>query len=263
MRSFKKFLAFSLALLLLAALCLLPAAADFDAHDERLVDYAGLLDDLERTRVVSRLDEISEKLQFELVVVIVEDITEFYDTDNNAYYSRSAFADDFYDYHNYGYGKNYDGALLLLETYGRAWYISTCGEGQEAIDVGELSEYFIDYLRMDDYASAFIAFANSAGDAVESYRSFHIGTKLVIALLIGLIVALAVTGSMKRKLHTVQSAVQANDYIRSGSLNITAGNELFLYSTVSRVRRESSSSSSGRSHTSSSGRSHGGGGGHY
>ena len=39
------------------------------------------------------------------------------------------FADDLYDYCQYGYGPDMDGVLLLVSVGDRKWHISTCGYG--------------------------------------------------------------------------------------------------------------------------------------
>ncbi|MBO4452830.1 MAG: TPM domain-containing protein, partial [Clostridia bacterium] len=81
---------------------------------------------------------------------------------------------------------------------------------------------------------------------------------------VGLVIALIVVTSMKKKLTSVQYVNQANNYIRPGSMVVTGSNEVYLYSNVTRtVRQSSSSSGGGGSHTSSSGASHGGGGGKF
>ena len=250
--SFKKFCAFTAAVLIL---CVgLTVFASADAHDPRVVDEAGLLTAQERVELESKLDKYSEELQFDLVVLIVNDIYEY------DYSSYAAFADDYYDYHNYGYGEDHTGAMLLYEVDANYRYLSTFGEGIDALTVDDIMDSVIGYFNNKQYARAFNAFADTARSTVLDFRSFHWGTKIAVGLIIGLIVALIVTGSMKKKLTSVRMATEANDYVIPGTLNITESRDTFLYSHVTRTERQSSSSSSSGSHTSSSGRSHGGGG---
>ena len=91
-----------------------------------------------------------------------------------------------------------------------------------------------------------------------SESSFDAGTYLLIGLAVGLVVALIITGIWKRQLKSVRSKSAAADYVLPGSLQITGSQDLYLYSTVTKVKRQQSSSSG-----SSSGRSHSGGGGGF
>ncbi|MBR4799450.1 MAG: TPM domain-containing protein, partial [Clostridia bacterium] len=120
-------------------------------------------------------------------------------------------------------------------------------------------------LKSGNYTKAFIEFADSCEKQVGDARSFHFVKKLIISLLIALIIAFIVVGSMKKQLTSVKFADQANDYVRPGSLNLTESRDTFLYSAVTRTVRETESRSGGGggSHTSSSGSSHGGGGGRF
>ena len=88
-----------------------------------------------------------------------------------------------------------------------------------------------------------------------------------VALVIGLITALIVTGVMKSRLKSVAPQRDATSYVRQGSMKLTNQRDLYLYREVHRTERpkETDSGSSGGSstHTSSSGSTHGGGGGSF
>ena len=71
----------------------------------RLVDEADLLSDSEESRLLTTLDEISERQNCDVVVVTVDTIGDS---------TATEFADDFYDYNGYGAGENRDGILLLI-----------------------------------------------------------------------------------------------------------------------------------------------------
>ena len=86
---------------------------------------------------------------------------------------------------------------------------------------------------------------------------------LLISIGIGLFAALIVTGSMKGKLKTVHAQTAASQYVKPGSMNITEGREMFLYSQIQRHKRETKTSGGSSTHTSSSGRTHGGSSGTF
>jgi uncharacterized protein len=67
---------------------------------------------------------------------------------------------------------------------------------------------------------------------------------------------------MKGKLKSVRVQAGASGYVKTGSMNVTHRQDLFLYRDVNRTAKPKDSSGSS-THTSSSGRSHGGGGGKF
>ncbi len=237
----------------------------------RLVDEADILFDFEEEELLSLLDEISERQQFDVVVVTVQSLDG---------YSVQAYADDYYDYNGYGFGSSFDGALLLLAMDEREWYISTCGYGITA-----LTDYGIEYigdemlsdLSNDFYYDAFVTFAELCddfvtqavnGEAFDVHNApkgkFPFFKNLLIALVIGLVVGLIAVLIMKAQLKSVSFKANANSYEKQGSMQVTGAREFFLYRNVNRVKKAENNSGGGSStHTSSLGRSHGGGGGRF
>ncbi len=230
------------------------------AAPPRLVDDADLLTDVEEEVILARLDAISEAYQTDVVVVTVAS------TDGQ---TPMAYADDYYDYNGYGFGDTYDGILLLISMEDRDWWISTCGSCETMFPANRLDaigEAMLDDLGMGNYIAAFDTFARECEYTINGEINgypFPFGMNLLISLGIGFVVALIATGIMRGKLKSVRPQLQAKDYLKAGSLQVTQANEFFLYRTVNRVKKASSSSSSSGSHTSSSGRSHGGGGGKF
>ncbi|MBP0990231.1 MAG: TPM domain-containing protein [Oscillospiraceae bacterium] len=240
-----------------------------DEHPPRLVDDANLLTESEAWYIQNKLDSISERQNFDLVIVT---------TNDTGGKSSMDYADDYFDYNGYGFGENCDGALLLINMGDREMWISTCGFGITA-----LTDYGIDYIfdrieydvRYGDYEDAFDTFCywcdnfvSRAKDGDPFDRNSNkepfnekLPGRVVISVIIGFVIALIATGVMKGKLKSVKFKTSANDYVNNGSLNITNKQDLFLYSNVSKVRIQSESSGGGSStHRSSSGSSHGGGG---
>ena len=119
----------------------------------RVVDMAELMDESEKSSLLSKLDEISERQQLDVVVVTVNTL------DGK---TPAAYADDFYDYNGYGYGQNKDGVLLLVSMEDRDWYISTTGYGITAFTdkgIDYISDEFKPYLSDGDYYEAFVEYA--------------------------------------------------------------------------------------------------------
>lgn len=241
----------------------------------RIADWAELLTEEEEAELSDRLDEISERQQVDIVVVTVDSLEGE---------SPSDYADDFYDYNDYGFGEERDGILFLLSMEERDWYISTSGYGITAVtDAGReyMSEKFLPCLSDGEYAQAFQIFAEQCDDYITQARAgtpydtdnvpqepFSPLGALIIALAVGFVTALIATGIMRLGLHSVHSQSSADDYVKRDSLRLTKDYELFLYRNVSRRERPKENTSSGSpggstTHVSSSGRTHGGGGGKF
>lgn len=256
--------------LLLAVISGFPVfAADGDMS--RLTDAADLLSDSEETDLLNLLDEISERQQADIVVVTVDSLEGE---------SPQEYADDFYDYYGYGFGEDRDGILFLISMEERDWYISTTGYGITAVtDAGReyMSEQFTDDLKEGNYAQAFTTFARLCDDFItqaETGEPYDVGNlpkepfgfvlNLVIALGVGFIFSLIVTGIMRSGLKSVGSKSVADDYVKNDSMKLTRETDLFLYEKVERRKKPKENDSGGsETHTSSSGTTHGGGGGKF
>ena len=269
----------ALAALMLAVILTVPAFAvegGFADLYYRMNDSADVLTAEEDSELEDALEELSLRQSFDVTIATVESL------ESVGYDSMEAYADDLYDYCQFGYGPDMDGVLLLVSVGDRKWHISTCGYGITAFtDAGiqYLGEQMTPDMADGDYAAAFRTFIQWTDAYVTAAREgqpydvdnmpkepFSI-VYLGVALVIGLITALIVTGVMKSRLKSVAPQRDATSYVRQGSMKLTNQRDLFLYRDVHRTERpkESSSSDSGGSstHTSSSGTTHGGGGGSF
>lgn len=247
------------------------AQADgFASEYERVQDLADLLSDSEEAALLEKLDELCERQKMEIVVLTTDTLEGLPPRD---------YADDIYDYCDFGYGEDRDGALLLISMEDNDWYISTCGYGitvftdagiqyigeqiKEDLSDGDFSEAFDKFVGLCD---DFITQARS-GDPYDSHNLPKEPLSLIwipISIAVGVCLSFIIVGNMKSKLKTVRFQAAASNYMKNGSLNITESRDLFLYNTVTRTAKPKNNSSSGSStHTSSSGSTHGGGGGKF
>ncbi len=273
------------------SLCAAAFATENTIPDQRqkplFVDDAYLVSDTNEQKLIEKLEKISKERQCEVAIVTVDgldgkDIT--------------AAADDYFDYNGYGYGYDDSGILLMIDMDEREWATSTYGfaitaftDYQQDIIMDKVAVYLSD----DNYYKAFTTFADLCDKTLESARNGNIidspdddfydndydydnndnesvfeviSGPIFFGLIVGVVAALIGTGNMKKKLKSVRRQPSAKDYLRKGSLNLTASSDVFLYRNVSKIKRETSSgggtrSRSGggsRTHSSSSGRSHGG-----
>ena len=257
----------------LVLLLLLPFSVSAERTLPLVVDRADLLSESEERELANRLDRLSAELRCEIAVVTVSSL---------GGKTAEAFADDFFDENGYGCGAEDDGVLLLIAMTEREWHITTHGSARAALSSGGfdgLEDRMTPSLSAGQYDKAFKTFAlgceyylryerdpsSVSEDSVwQSYLKDapRPGVLLLIAASLGIVCSFLIVNGMKSKLTSVRSRDDANDYIRAGSFSLTKSRDIFLYHTVSRVRRDSDRSSGG-SHRSSSGRSHGGRGGRF
>jgi uncharacterized protein len=204
---------------------------------------------------------VAQKYNFDLVI-ITERIEGSSDPER--------YADSYFDNNGYGFGSGRDGCLFLQITQSRDYWFSASGRGIKILNdtaFNKLVNDTVKYLREDNPFEAYRAFIFAweeflALDAQgRSYNFFHqwnvvlVFASWVLSLLTGFIVV----AFWKGKMNTALRQTQADAYAVPGSLAFQAKNDRFLYSTVTKIKRESQSSGSGGS----SHRSSRGGGGKY
>lgn len=266
-------------ILLIALLfCMSGISAAADAYSpDKVIDNAGLLSDSEEAALRQKIAGVINAYKCDIVVLTV------HSTQGK---TPMVFADDYFDEHIYGMGKNQDGILLLVSMQERDWYLSTKGSAIHTFtDYGiqKIGGIVADYLGDGNYAEGFNRFVSLCDEFLKQAAAgepFDVNNKykepktagdytvyLLISLGIGAVVAFIVTATMKSKLKTAVPQLAANAYIKNGSVNITNSKDLFLYFTLSRTARPKDTGGGGRGgssvHTSSSGSSHGGGGGKF
>jgi uncharacterized protein len=230
---------------------------------ERIVDNAGLLSESQKENLRRLTSSIFQTYNFDLVIVTERNI-------GNT--SPMVYADDYFDYN--GYSPN--GSLLLQVTGSRDYWISTSGDGIKILNdyaFNKVENDIVNFLSAGNNYDAYLAFVQdwelflSLDKNYRSYNFFYqwnivlVTISWVIAFLIGLIVVQV----WKKGMNTALPQRAASAYVVPGSLAFKVKADTFLYSTVTRTRRQTETSSSGGGgiHTGSSGRSHGGGGGRY
>ena len=239
----------------------------------RIVDDADVLTDEEEAKLRAKLDEISERQKFDVVI----------NTINGGNYSSIVdYADDYFDYSRfYGFGENADGIILVMDYGTRAWGIVTTGKGMNIFtDAGQeyMTNKFMHYLSDGDTYKGFETYANLCDKFIEQYvtegEAYDVGhlpkdrNMLVViggSVIPALILAAIICSILTSQLKTVRGQYKADNYAVKESFYISDAMDFFLYKNVTRTKIEKSSSSSGGSSTftGSSGRSHGGSSGSF
>lgn len=248
-------------------------AAD-DNHPARFVDGADLLTDSEEADLESRLDEISIRQDFDVVIVTTESL---------GGKTSQAYADDFFDYKGYGMGSADDGILFAISMNERKWAISTHGFGIKAFtDAGQqyITDNLVTYLSDGAYATAFNQFADYCDDFItqaktgEPYDVDNMPDQLgLLAYIMWLLPSFGIAGGAaafmkKRKKQSLKSVMMRNDASDYWSdFNLTKEYDMFLHRELITVKIEDDDDddNDGGStvHVSSSGRTHGGSSGSF
>ena len=263
----KKLLCLVTTLLLAFAL---PTTVLADTNSKRVVDDANLLSDSEEKALSDKINTIVEKYDFDAVVVT--------NTSLEGMKARD-YADDFFDYNNYGIGSKHSGILYLFSTELGDYYLTARGYGETAFTVygiNYINDQVTPFLRDKAYYKAFDKYLDlteqflaeaKAGTPYDTNHKIKTTKDYLIyegiALGVSLTLALVIVIVMAAKMNTAIKRTKAKEYVRDGSMILNEKRDVYMYSNVTKVKMQSSSSSGGgsSSHTSSSGASHVGGGG--
>ena len=248
----------------------------------KIYDYAELIDDSKETSLSVLANDFKEKYSLDIAVVTIID---------NEGKNAKDYADDFYDYNNFGCGNDKDGLLLLIDMDSREIRISTSGIAIKIFKdrvLDDMLDVIYDCVIDKRYNSAAEMFINDAKRYTEQslsegyikrnengtlYKPFrlnlsfkHIAVFMIFAM-VGGGITVAV---MVRRNNTIRPSSKADLYAKNNSFELLEQQDIYKFSNVTKtqkVKLESSGSSSGKSsgggssvHRSSSGRSHGGGG---
>jgi len=262
-------------LIILLLVCIMPVSAYGEAvaadarQLPRLVDSAGLLTEEQAEMLTEKLDEVSERQNFDVVIFTVDSLEG---------YTSTEYADDAFDYNGFGMGANYDGILLLISMEERDWAISTHGFGITAFtDAGQkyMVDSFIGYLSDGDYYEGFIKFVDLADNFITQaktgapYDTNNLPEKpmspvwIIISILGGVLIGAIITGVMKSSLKSVSKQRAAGHYLVSTVMSPFSNKDLYLYSVVTKTAKPKESEGGSSTHISSSGRTHGGSSGKF
>ncbi len=217
-----------LAVLIVSLLSVFPVSA---SSTDYVVDKADILSNDNESQLESMISETAEECGVGIYILTVED----YGGGN-----IDAFAKSYFNDNSLGYGKSNKGALLVLSMSQRDYAYYT-----NSAKCKNISDDFLSYFSYGDYYYGFEEYANSVRNSVKSSAS-NVVKAVLIGIAIGIIAALITVFAMKSKLKTVKAVNSAKNYVRKNSLNLTNSKDIYLYSNVVAVPRNTQSSSSGR-----------------
>lgn len=254
--------------------------------DEQVADYAGLFTADEITRITALCDQIEEEYQVDLFVLTS------YDVPNG---QTTAYADDYYADHHFGFGSDEAGMLYLLDMNNRMVWLSTKGimldyitdsreegiidAGYDALGDGRYGQSVLQSLAQTE---RYLAQGRESGqfrydeETGERYTELYYPPneltegEMLLALLAGIVVMALFVVSVKAR-YSLRGSTYSYDLNGLSSIKLSRNDSRFIREQVHRVKHPDPPSdhhhggggSGSGTHVSSSGATHGGGGRHF
>ena len=189
------------------------------------------------------------------------------------------YADDFYDYNNFGINKSRDGVLFLIDMDTRQIHMTTTGQAIKMYDdkrIDDALDLVYQHMTDQEYYTGTIKFINRISEdansgvpssnknmVIDKDGNVHIIKRVnwFLLVIISLIVSIITIVILVAKNKLVRKATTAEEYLDKDSVKIN-GQDVFLstHTTKHKIDHSSSGGSGGSSyHGGSSGMSHGGG----
>ena len=242
---------------------------------EKVYDYADLLTDSEEKEIYQEVLDFINQADMDMAIVTIAE-----NNKNN----EVAYADDFYDYNDFGTDSSHSGILFLADMDNRVIYMSTTGQAISLYNdyrIEAIMDAIYQEFSNQDYKEGISSFIRAAKgyeslghlSEVEDAK-YHVASDgeivrtfpflQVFGIPFGLTVVIISIMIHKNKL--VRKATSSREYLVKDSVNIQTLSDTLTSTRTSVTPRYSSSNDSdggfgdSSTHSGSSGRSHGGGG---
>jgi len=226
----------------------------------RVIDNAGLLTEINKEILQNKITAMSSMHNMDFIIVTEASIGSE---------SPMNYAESFFEKNGYGIGENKDGSLFLNVTGTRNIWVTTSGRAIRILNNVAENKILDDAeknLQANNYYEAYYSFLTNWEEFLileSKRRNYNIIQKNNVYVIIGIWVlalgiAFIVIFYWKKQMNTAIGQTHAAAYIVPGSLSFTVKKDSFLYSNVTKVKRDKDSTS-----RSGSGRSYGGGGRRY
>lgn len=238
------------------------------APAERVYDYADVLTDGEEAALREYIAECEGETHVDIVLVTVSEDME--GTGQSWENAMMNYADDFYDYNNYGYNMVHGDGVLLLDNWyeGQAGsWLSTCGSVYDRFGNYEIDRVLdVVYEKVEESPyEAYRAYVKKVTDYMTKQHSYILFPWAMVVLVPVIVAVIYASSHLTQK--AAEDTTSAATYIAGGKPDFRVRRDDFLRKNVMSRRIETGSSGGGShrsggggSHHSSSGVRHGGGG---
>ncbi len=270
-------------MLVFVLISLFTGTTAYASNPINVVDNLGYLSENEIEQLQTRIDEIKSTYNLDTVIVI---------TDNIKGKDSTEYADDYYDYNDYGFDSEYSGLLMLINMDIHEVAISTTGRAIDIYTDNRISSMINNvtfplsdgnyYAACNEFINNVFTYTNSGvpkgqyreeRDPDLNYynltylqkvaRMLKLWPVYIIPLIISIAATLIISYSSKGKVTTT-----TRTYEEGGSFVLNQNTDQYIRESTTRTRIQSQSSGGGgggrsSTHRGSSGRSHGGGRGRF
>lgn len=237
-------------------------------EEEKIYDFADLYTDEEEKNLYTAVYDYTQRRNLDLVIVTINDNFE----------STQEYADDFYDYNNFGFGSERDGLLFLVDMENRYVYISATGGAMSLypdVECNMITEQVYTYFSDQHYydgtyqmiktLDTYYELSYNDNDSDEyTYNKADVNYLYVfifatICTIIGIVILI-------KRNDLVKVATTSEEYYDKGSIGVHRIKDVVIGHHVTKhaIQRDTGSHgggfSGGGGHISSSGSSHTGGG---
>ena len=218
----------------------------------RIIDNAGLMNAGEKAVFETRMAELASGYNFDLRILVEKSIGAS---------SPINYSWNYLDGRGLG-GKDWDGCLLLLVTGkgagDRDYMITASGRGSEILNntAYERLDSKVQYCLLNsDFTGAYDKYISIWEEYLEleaKGRSYNFITEnnsiiVIVVWIISLLIGLLTVRKWKNDMNTAIAKTEAGAYVVPGSLAFTQSSDRFLYSTVTKTRKQKQASSGGSS----------------
>ena len=271
--------------MLLCFFFLLPVRAEAAAFQDAqyVVDQADILTDTEITDLNGSAQILSETYQIDVLIATADRLGGMSAEEYAVFLNSDA-----------GWWDSDHAIVFLLSMEEREWYIATFGDaiyqfsdydldmlGAAAVrsfSKGDFYDGFASYLKIlpeyfrewetDTSVNRYDPLPGNGGSPALASEGESVWSALPVSLVAGIAAAAISLLVMRSSMNTKRRQHGAGDYLKPGSYHLRTHQDMFLYSNLSKTRRQENSGGSGSGggssiHRSSGGRSYGGRGGKF
>lgn len=226
---------------------------------EKIYDFADLFTEEEEQKLYQKISQYIDSYQLDLALVTI--------SQNNKSSPRE-YADDFYDYNNFGFNNTKDGLLFLIDMDNREIYMTTTGAAINMYNdyrINKALEQVYQYMTNQNYYQGVLQYIQIIGDYAKSglpgkQDQKNLTTTICYSIIISLIITIIIMVILINKNKLVRKKTTAREYLNKDSVSMKNIGEILVSTNTVRHAINHSSSSGSSTHSGSSGRSHGGGG---
>ena len=238
-------------------------------EEEKIYDFADLYTDEEEKNLYSAVYDYTQRRNLDLVIVTINDNFE----------STQEYADDFYDYNNFGFGSERDGLLFLVDMENRYVYISATGGAMALypdVECNMITEQVYTYFSDQHYydgtyqmiktLDTYYELSYNSDNDIDEYAYNKADVNYLYVFIFAIVCTIIGIVILIKRNDLVKVATTSEEYYDKSSIGVHRIKDVVIGHHVTKhaIERDSGSHgggfSGGGGHISSSGSSHTGGG---